>query len=312
MPNQKVEKAALVTTMSQFSPLPAVWQQQPKMAKISTKPTSSQIDRQMVGGILRVRVYTASKCPPLLCCGVLCSIPSCCVVLCYLMLCCVLLCFAVFCVVVLCFVTQHNTTQHTTTPHNTTRHNTPQHNAARVLVLPQREHMGVRSGWGCVNTIQRGGGVIFTSMLGGCVNMPIALGLQTFPLTTHIVGCTTSTLFPIVSTHMHIPSPVGIKAVTIRALLSTLLLGDTNSNAPPPTDSMRPQMRYGDISFQFPRAFWTAFFLATCDKKFPKDEDTGPFLNNGSPNLWVPFSWLPHLVRSTSKNAPVFSLWEAK
>ena len=37
MPNQKLEKAAPVTTMSQFLPLPAVWQQQPKMAKTSTK-----------------------------------------------------------------------------------------------------------------------------------------------------------------------------------------------------------------------------------------------------------------------------------
>ena len=34
MPNQKLEKSALVTTMSQFLLLPVVWQQQPKVAKI--------------------------------------------------------------------------------------------------------------------------------------------------------------------------------------------------------------------------------------------------------------------------------------
>ena len=47
MSNQKLEKAAPVTIMLQFLPLPVVWQQ-PKMSKTSTKTRSSQTHRQMV------------------------------------------------------------------------------------------------------------------------------------------------------------------------------------------------------------------------------------------------------------------------
>ena len=56
MPNQKLEKAAPLTTLSQFLVLPAVWQQQPKTAKISTKPRISQTYHQMVPSNLQGRI----------------------------------------------------------------------------------------------------------------------------------------------------------------------------------------------------------------------------------------------------------------
>ena len=144
------------------------------------------------------------------------NVPSllCCVVLCCVLLCCVVLHSAVsYCVVssnvmlrsfVFCcplFCSLFCFLLHNTTPHDTTQRTKMvcEHNNTTPPVFLCC-HKG--NTWGCVRVGSmlaqyRGGGV---SMLGGCVNMPIALGLQTFRVTTHIVDCA-SRLFPIVSTH---------------------------------------------------------------------------------------------------------------